>query len=41
MRTLEGSDVASETSIEVLNVTNAAKDVVDSDFTQQRLERGV
>jgi hypothetical protein len=41
MRTLEGSDVASETLIEVLNVTNAATDVVDSDFTQQRLERGV
>jgi Outer membrane lipoprotein-sorting protein len=41
MRTLEGSDVASETSIEVQNVSNDAKDVVDSDFTQQRLERGV
>jgi hypothetical protein len=41
MRTLEGSDVASETSLEVLSVSNDAQDVVDSDFTQQRLERGV
>lgn len=41
MRTLDGPDVASETLIEVLNVSNDAKDVVDSDFTQQRLERGV
>jgi hypothetical protein len=41
MRTLDGSDVASETLIEVLNASNDAKDVVDSDFTQQRLERGV
>ena len=41
MRTLEGSNVVSETVIDVLSVDNAAKDVVDADFTQQRLERGV
>jgi hypothetical protein len=41
MRTLEGNAVLSETSLEVLNVSNDAKDVVDSDFTEQRLERGV
>lgn len=40
MRTLEGTSVVSETLIEVLSVDNEAKDVVDADFTQQRLERG-
>lgn len=41
MRTLEGGKVTSETVIDVLDVDNASKDVVDADFTQQRLERGV
>jgi hypothetical protein len=40
MRTLVGNDVVSETLLEVLNVDNNAKDVVDSDFTVQRLEQG-
>lgn len=41
MRTLEGTDVVSETLIEVLSVDNDADEVTDADFTQQRLERGV
>jgi hypothetical protein len=41
MRTLSGTRVLSETAIEVLSVDNTAKDVSDSDFTPQRLERGV
>ena len=41
MRTLEGTDVVSETLIEVLSVDNDAEEVTDTDFTQQRLERGV
>jgi hypothetical protein len=41
MRTLEGTKLVSETVIDVLEVDNASKDVVDADFTQQRLERGV
>lgn len=40
MRTLEGSNVISETVIDLISVDNAASDVVDADFTQQRLERG-
>lgn len=41
MRTLEGTKFVSETVIDLLEVDNASKDVVDADFTQQRLERGV
>jgi hypothetical protein len=41
MRTLEGTSLISETVIDVLSVDNASKDVVDADFTQERLERGV
>jgi outer membrane lipoprotein-sorting protein len=41
MRTLEGSNVASETLLEVLSVDSEGKDIKDSDFTQQRLEQGV
>jgi hypothetical protein len=41
MRTLEGTTLISETVLEVLSVDNAGADVVEGDFTQQRLERGV
>jgi hypothetical protein len=41
MRTLEGSDVISETTVEVLAIDNGAPGVSDADFTQQRLERGI
>lgn len=41
MRTLEGTKVVSETLMEFLSVDNDATDVVDGDFTPQRLERGV
>lgn len=41
MRTLEGSDLVSETTVEVLVVDNDGQDVSDDDFTQQRLERGI
>jgi Outer membrane lipoprotein-sorting protein len=41
MRTLEGTRLLSETVIDVLSVDNAGADVVEGDFTQQRLERGV
>lgn len=41
MRTLEGSDVVSETTVDVLAVDNDAAGVSDDDFTQQRLERGI
>ena len=41
MRTLKGSELESETIIEVSEVANAATDVSDDEFTQQRLERGL
>ena len=41
MRTLEGSDLLSETLLEVLSVDNEAKDINDSDFAQQRLDQGI
>jgi hypothetical protein len=41
MRTVEGTNVISETVIDVLSVDNTGADVVEGDFTQQRLERGV
>ena len=41
MRTLEGNDLLSETVLEVLSVDNEARDLKDSDFTQQRLEQGI
>lgn len=41
MRTLEGSTVLSETMIDYLSVSNNSSNVIDSDFTQQRLEQGV
>jgi Outer membrane lipoprotein-sorting protein len=40
MRTLKGEQLESETVIEVSEVANAAADVTDAEFTQQRLERG-
>jgi hypothetical protein len=41
MKTMSSDGVASETSMEVLSVDNAAEDVTDADFTEQRLEQGV
>ena len=41
MRTLLGNNVVSETLLEILSVNNDAKEVVDSDFTVQRLGQGV
>ncbi len=41
MRTLKGAELESETIIEVSEVANAATDVSDDEFTQQRLERGL
>ncbi|HKP62657.1 MAG TPA: outer membrane lipoprotein-sorting protein [Polyangiales bacterium] len=41
MRTLDGQTVASETTIDVSDASNAAADVDDAEFTQQRLERGL
>jgi len=41
MRTLDGTNLVSETLLEMLNVDNDAKDVSDNDFTQQRLEQGI
>jgi hypothetical protein len=40
MRTLQGNDLVSETQLEVISVENDAKDIVDSDFTEQRLQQG-
>jgi hypothetical protein len=40
MRTLVGNDLQSETVLELLSIDNDSKDVVDSDFTVQRLEHG-
>lgn len=41
MRTLQEGAAPSETVIDVLSVKNKAPEVQDSEFTQQRLERGV
>jgi outer membrane lipoprotein-sorting protein len=41
MRTLQRNELESETVLEVLSVSNAAKDVSEDDFTQQRLEHGL
>jgi hypothetical protein len=41
MRTLTGQTLASETVIAVSDVSNAATDISDAEFTQQRLERGL
>jgi hypothetical protein len=41
MRTLRGSTVLSETLLEMLLIKNNSPEIVDADFTQQRLERGL
>jgi hypothetical protein len=40
MRTLQGNEVLSETQLDVISVDNDAKDIADSDFTEQRLQQG-
>ena len=41
MRTLDNGKLTSETVIELESIKNNASDVVESEFTQQRLERGI
>lgn len=41
MRTLEGTELVSETLVDVLTLDHVATDLADGEFTQQRLERGI